>query len=403
MYKISNFYPNQYFKSKRFKQNLKDTKIIFKELKSDLKKNKISFFESYQKKYKLNFKNSTIKKYSKYKNIIIIGMGGSVLGTKSIYSFFKKKIKKKVFFFDNLDIRLHEKFKEIKNIQSSCIIVISKSGETLETISNFGAVFKKIPLKNKLIFITENKNNSLRKIADQFNSEIIEHKKNIGGRFSVLSESSMLPAQLMNLKVNNFRNLDQLIENKKFADSLINSVACIYTLNQIGMNNSVILNYDSSLNDLGSWYQQIVAESLGKKNKGINSFLSFGPMDHHSLLQNYLEGPKDKFFTFFTSSENNKSYKIPSAVFTDKMKFLNNMTLNHIINSQASATKNVFRSKNIPLRHILFNKKNEEELGSIFTFFVLETILLAKLMNVNPLNQPAVEAIKIETKKILLT
>ena len=401
MYKISNFYSNQYFKSKKFKKNLKDTKNIFEEFKLDLKKNKLSFFESYKKKYKSNFKNSTIQKYSKYKNIIIIGMGGSILGTKSIYSFFKKKIKKKLFFFDNLDVHLYEKFNEIKNIQNSCVIVVSKSGETLETISNFEIIFKKISIKNKLIFITENKSNSLRKIANKLDCKIIEHKKNLGGRFSVLSESSMLPAKLMNLKVNNFRNLDRLISNKKFVESLINSVASIYTLNQIGFNNSVILNYDSHLNDLGSWYQQLVAESLGKKGKGINPILSFGPMDHHSLLQNYLEGPKDKFFTFFTSSENNKKYKISSKTFTDKMKFLNNKTLSRIINSQALATKNIFKSKNIPLRHILFNKKNEEELGSIFTFFVLETILLARIMRINPLNQPSVEEVKVETKKIL--
>ena len=401
MYKISNFYSNQHFKSKKFKKNLKDTKNIFKEFKLDLKKNKFSFFESYQKKYKLNFKNSTIKKYSKYKNIIIIGMGGSILGTRSIYSFFKRKIKKKLFFFDNLDVHLHEKFNEIKNIKNSCIIVVSKSGETLETISNFGVIFKKISIKNKLIFITENKSNSLRKIANKLDCKIIEHKKNLGGRFSVLSESSMLPAKLMNLKVNNFRNLDRLISNKKFVESLINSVASIYTLNQIGFNNSVILNYDSHLNDLGSWYEQLVAESLGKKGKGINPIISFGPMDHHSLLQNYLEGPKDKFFTFFTSSENDKSYKISSKAFTGKMKFLNNKTLSHIINSQALAAKNIFKSKNIPLRHILFNKKNEDELGSIFTFFVLETIFLARLMRINPFNQPSVEEVKIETKKIL--
>jgi len=80
-------------------------------------------------------------------------------------------------------------------------------------------------------------------------------------------------------------------------------VASIYTLNSIKINNSVILNYDSSLNDLGYWYQQLVAESLGKRGKGINPILSFGPKDHHSLLQLYLDGPKDKFFTFFNSSK----------------------------------------------------------------------------------------------------
>jgi len=403
MYKISNFYPNQHFKSKKFGKNLNRTKKIFKELKLDLKESRIPIFESYKKKYILNFSKNTTKKYQKYKNIIIIGMGGSVLGTKSIYSFFKKKINKNIFFFDNLDTNLHYKFNKIKDIKKSCVIVISKSGETIETISNLGAILKKISHKNKLILVTEQKNNSLRNIAAKLNCEIIEHKKYIGGRFSVMSESSMFPAKLMNLKVNNFRNLDKLISNKKFVTSLINSVACIYTLNQNGINNSVLLNYESSLNDLGKWHQQLVAESLGKKGKGINPILSYGPMDHHSLLQNYLDGPKDKFFTFFTYSKNNRNYKISSKIISPKIKFLSNMTLDRIINAQALATKNVFKEKNIPLRHIFFNKKNEEELGAIFTFFVLETILLARLMDINPFDQPAVEEVKIETKKILIS
>ena len=401
MYKIGNFYPNQYFKSKKFNKNLNRTKKIFKDLKSDLKESRIPLFESYKKKYILNFNNKKIKKYLRYKNIIIIGMGGSILGTKSIYSFFKKKIKKNIFFFDNLDSNLHYKLNKIKDIKKSCVIVISKSGETIETISNLGAILKKIPLKNKLIFVTEKKSSPLKNIATRLNCEIIEHKKYIGGRFSVMSESSMLPAKLMSLKINNFRNLDKLISNKKFVASLINSAASIYTLNQNRINNSVLLNYESSLNDLGKWYQQLVAESLGKKGKGINPILSYGPMDHHSLLQNYLDGPKDKFFTFFTSSHNDKNYKISPKILSNKIKFLSNMTLDNVIKAQAIATKNVFIKKNIPLRHIFFYKKNVEELGAIFTFFVLETILLSRLMHINPFDQPAVEEVKIETRKIL--
>ncbi len=402
MYKISNFYPNQYLNSKKFDKNLNRAKEIFKGLKSELKESRIPLFESYRKKYILNFNNKTTKKYQKYKNIIIIGMGGSILGTKSIYSFFKKKINKNIFFIDNLDSNLHYKLNKIKNIKKSCVIVISKSGETIETISNFGAILKKISIKNKLIFVTEKKSSSLRNIAIRLNCEIIEHKKYIGGRFSVMSESSMLPAKLMNLKINNFRNLDKLILNKKFVTSLINSVASIYTLNQKGINNSVLLNYESSLNDLGKWYQQLVAESLAKKGKGINPILSYGPMDHHSLLQNYLDGPKDKFFTFFTSLQNDRNYKISPKILPNKIKFLSNMTLDHVINTQALATKNIFRKKNIPLRHFFFNKKNEEELGAVFTFFVLETILLSRLMNINPFDQPAVEEVKIETRKMLI-
>jgi len=172
-------------------------------------------------------------------------------------------------------------------------------------------------------------------------------------------------------------------------------------LNSKKINNSVILNYDSSLNDLGYWYQQLVAESLGKQGKGINPILSFGPKDHLSLLQLYLDGPKDKFFTFFNSSQKEDKFKVSQEIIPNNMRFLKNKNLRFIINAQCNAVKNIFKLKKIPFRQITFNKKNEEELGEIFTFFVLETILLSRLMNINPFDQPAVEQVKVETKKIL--
>jgi len=129
--------------------------------------------------------------------------------------------------------------------------------------------------------------------------------------------------------------------------------------------------------------------------------LSFGPKDHHSLFQLYLDGPKDKFFTFFNSTNQESSIKIKQDVITRDTKFLKNKNLNSIINAQCNAAKNIFKLKKIPFREINFQKKNEEELGETFIFFVLETILLARMMNINPFNQPAVEQIKAETKNIL--
>ena len=163
----------------------------------------------------------------------------------------------------------------------------------------------------------------------------------------------------------------------------------------------MILNYDSDLNDLGYWYQQLVAESLGKKGGGITPILSEVPKDHHSVLQLYLDGPKDKFFTFFSSSDKGKKHKVSGKIIPNSMKFLKNRRLGYIIKAQCNATKNIFKSKNIPFRHFFFNRCNEEALGMIFTFFVLETILLARLMNINPFDQPAVEQIKTETRRIL--
>ena len=401
MLKEDNFFKNYFTNSSKYNKNLKKTKKFFSSFLVDLKNNQIPLLESYEKNYEFNFSKMTIKKFFKYKNIVVLGMGGSILGAKSIYSFLKERIKKKVFFFDNLDLNLILKYKKIKNFKNSCFIVVSKSGNTLETITNLGMIYSKNLLKNKLIIITEITNNALMTIANKYHAEIIEHKEFIGGRYSVLSETGMFPAALMGLNLMKFKNLKRLIKNKNFVSSLIKNVAGIYTLNSKRINNSVIMNYDSNLNDLGYWYQQLIAESLGKQGKGINPILSFCPRDYHSLLQLYLDGPKDKFFTFLNSSEKENRFKVARDVIPNNMKFLKNKNLKFIINAQCDALKNVFKLKKIPFRQITFNKKDEDELGEIFTFFVLETILLSRLMNINPFDQPAVEQVKIETKKFL--
>ncbi len=392
-----------FFKSKTLNQNISRTKKIFSNLKLELNNQDLPILQSYNKNFELGFSKKLVKKYSKYKNIFIIGMGGSILGTKSIFSFFKKKIKKNVYFFDNLDDNLYFQFKKIKNIKNSCFIVVSKSGNTLETFVNFNFIFSKISLKNRLIFISEVKDSILVNLAKKYNAEIIEHKNFIGGRYSVLSEVGMFPAALMGLNIKKFKNLKNFIKSKNFSSSLVKNVATIYTLNTLGIRNSVILNYDTNLIDLACWYQQLVGESLGKKGKGITPILSQGPKDHHSLLQLYLEGPKDKFFTFFNFSRKEKNkHKILASLIQNNTGYLKGKNLDTIIRAQSHAVQNVFLKKKIPFRQFNFYEKNENELGKIFSFFVLETILLARLMSVNPFNQPAVEEVKVETKKILL-
>ena len=238
-------------------------------------------------------------------------------------------------------------------------------------------------------------------LAKKLNAEIIEHKDFIGGRYSVLSEVGMFPAALMGLDIKKFKGLQILIKDKNFVSSLIHNVASIYTFMNQGKNNSVILNYDSDLIELSNWYQQLTSESLGKNGKGITTMMTSAPNGNHSVLQLYLDGPKDKFFTFFNSSNKFTKNKISNKIITENMKFLKNKNLRSIITSQCNATKNIFKLKNIPFRYFSFNKNNEFELGKIFTFFVLETILLARLMNVNAFDQPAVEQVKIETKNIM--
>ena len=369
-----------------------NVKNIFNEIKKNyfLGKEKLLLSLSDQYKYSFDLKKiSKLKKFSIYR---IIGMGGSVLGAEAIYNFLKFKIKKKFIFLNNLKSGVNKKFK--KDILN---LIISKSGNTLETITNLNTQ----KINSNCIFITENKNNHLRKIAEKMKCEIIEHKNYIGGRYSVLSEVGMLPAELMGLNEKKFKQFNYLINNKKFINNLINNVEGILQCVKKGKINSIILNYDEDSQSLFYWYQQLVAESLGKKSKGILPIVSQMPKDNHSVMQFYLDGPKNYFFTFFDVF-NQKSEKIDKSNLLKSHSYLKNKSINEIILAQRLATEKIFKTKKIPFRSFFVQKKNEQTLGELFCFFILETILLGRALKVNPFDQPSVELIKKETKKILI-
>ena len=375
------------FKNKIIQKNVKK---FYKDI--IIKKNdKENLINSFTKSYNYSFNKKQIKKYKKFKIYQIYGMGGSSLGAKAIYDFIKPKIKKNFYFFNNLD----KKNSLIKQKKRSLDIIISKSGNTLETIVNEN-IFSN---KNK-IYITENRENYLRNLATKLKSEIIEHKNFIGGRYSVLSEVGMLPAELMGLNSNKFKMFDELIKNKIFVRNLLNNVNAIYNLVKKKKTNSIILNYDESSLSIFKWYQQLVAESLGKNSKGILPIISEMPKDNHSLMQLYLDGNKNAFFTFFDVNDLS-SPKINKKEIMQSFNYLKKHSLQSIKLAQKQATKKVFKSKKIPFRSFEILKKNEETIGELFTFFMLETILLGRMMKLDPFDQPAVELIKKETKKIL--
>jgi len=349
--------------------------------------------KSLSKSYKDSYNKNTLSKLKKYSNIVLIGMGGSILGAKSIYSFLNNKIKKNFIFIDSFD---HSRLKSVIN-KKRLNLIISKSGNTLETISNSNVLIDK---KIENFFVTENKNNYLRLLAKKLKSDIIDHNNYIGGRYSVLSEVGMLPAELMGFKVNKFRKFNELVKNKFFIDSLISNVSDILSLSNNKKSNSVILNYDEKSSDLFYWYQQLVAESLGKKSKGILPIISKMPQDNHSLMQFYLDGKKDYFYTFFFTKEN-LSKQIKNQKLLISHNYLKNKNLNDILYAQFISTQNVFKKKKIPFRSFVIEKRNEQTLGELFTFFILETILLGKALNINPYDQPSVELIKVDTKKKL--
>ena len=371
-------------------------KINSLDIKKNLKlilKEKNQVIESLKTSYQNSYESKKILKYKKGSNFRVIGMGGSSLGANAIYDFLKKKIKKNFLFFDNLQNKT-----KVKNKKKYTNLIISKSGNTIETIVNANILIKK---KDQNIFITEKKNSFLHILANKLKAEIIHHNNYIGGRYSVLSEVGMVPSELMGLNSSKFKQLNNLIKNKKFMNNLVSNVESILYFSKKKKFNSVIINYDEESDSLFRWYQQLVAESLGKKKLGILPIISNMPKDNHSVMQLYLDGFQNNFFTFFYVQEKN-SHKVNNQFILPTHNYLKNKNLSKITLAQKQATENVFRKKRIPFRSFEIKNRDEKTLGELFCFFILETILLGKSLNLNPYDQPAVELIKTETKNLLI-
>ena len=370
----------------------KKYKIVNKLFKLLLKQ-KNEVIKSLGEGYNSSYKKKNLNKYKKFQDFRIIGMGGSTLGSQAIYDFLRDKTKKNFSFVDNL-----QNIKRTKTKKNILNLIISKSGNTIETIVNTNILIKK---KEKNIFITENKNNYLNKLAQKLKSEIIHHNNFIGGRFSVLSEVGMVPTELMGFSQSKFKQYNNLIKNKLFINSLISNVNSTLFFIKKKKFNSIILNYDEKAKNLFYWYQQLIAESLGKNKIGLLPIVSNMPKDNHSVMQLYLDGFQNNFFTFFYVKENN-SPKIHNKDILKMQNYLKNKDVNKIIFAQKKATEKVFIKKNIPFRSFEIDKRDEKTLGELFCFFILETILIARALKLNPFDQPAVELIKTETTKFLI-
>lgn len=346
-------------------------------------------------KYNYNFKN--LKKFKKFNTILVIGMGGSILGSKAIYSFLKHRIKKKFIFVDNIDHQFLKEIKKKNSLYKTLFLIISKSGNTIETIVN-SSFFTPFLNKSNTIILSENKNNILSNLARSKKFEFIKHDSSVGGRYSVFTEVGMVPAYFMGLNSQKFKkNLEKFLYSKKTISSSLKNFSRIKIKKSKIL---VMLNYCPELNDFLFWAQQLLAESLGKNGKGLMPVVSTAPKDHHSLLQLYLDGPKDKIF-YVVSSKSIKNLQIKKNFFSNKYDYLKNKKLEKIILSQRDAFVSILKKKKIPYREIHINKFSEEVLGELFSFFIIETFLVAKLINVNPFNQPAVESVKIKTRKNL--
>jgi len=392
-----NFFINNYYKKTSLSNHF--DKILNEIIQnSDFK---TDTYHVLSNKFNFNFKINNLKKFKKFKNIVIVGMGGSILGTNAIHDFLKYKIKKKVTFFDNLDKEKINKFKKENNTKNCLFIIISKSGNTIETISNFVELqILKFNAKN-IIIITERKKNILSAISKKYNLPLIEHKDYLGGRFSVLSEVGIIPSYLMGVNVKKLRsNLKRYFKKEEKLFLKKSCIALAQIINKKKFKSLIFINYSPKLEKFLFWCQQLIAESLGKKSRGLLPVISNAPRDHHSLLQLYLHGPKDKIFCIFYEKES-KGNKLKLKKISNRLDFLHDKNFEKVKKAQKNALKEAFIRNKIPFREFRVNSTDEQTLGELFSYFILETSIAGKLSNLNPFDQPAVEQVKVFTKKLL--
>ncbi len=324
---------------------------------------------------------------AEFKKFIIIGTGGSSLGGKTFCSLAKNC---PISFLESIDPDTVHEFLEEQDLTNTHFIFISKSGETTEVLANLDIIFSKlkkanIDLTKSCSVVTENKDNFLNRIAKDYNIKTLTHPSNIGGRFSYLSIVGLLPAYLAGLNIKNMRKAaTKLIDN--FVEKyLSDSVALNEMINNHSIKSHVIMPYVDKLQNFTEWYRQLWSESVGKNGFGIVPINSMGTRDQHSQLQLYIEGPQDKFFTFISARKFKHDFKLGI------LKNQERKTLSQILQIELDSTISVLKAQNSVIRKIEIDALNEESITQLMTYFVLETILISRINNINPFDQPAVE------------
>ncbi len=390
------------------KEFLKNKKEVLKIL--DFKKNKKILKEFYF----LNQNTKLLKKkildinesFRGFKKIVLLGTGGSSLGSKAILD---ANSSNKIIFIENIDPNYV--LKKVKSIKEKNIlfIIISKSGETSEIISLYQIITSYfsylIDFKKNILIMTEEKSSTLYKICKEKKIKFLEHNPKIGGRFSCFSETALVPAALAGLNSLYIKNLsDRTIKACLYSNEffLAENITALYTfIKKKKFTAHTVLVYQESLNSLLMWYRQLWGESLGKNGNGAHIIPAVGSIDQHSQLQMWLDGPDDLFYTIILPKKRKIDYKLKNS--KDLIpSYLNKKKLGDILNTMGIATYKTLVKAGKPVRLIYLDNDGLYPAVKLMSFFMLEVAFLGKRLGINPFNQPAVEKVKLLTKKLLI-
>lgn len=350
------------------------------------------------------------------KQVAIIGIGGSTLGTYAIYNFLKdsKDLKKELHFLESTDpVALKASLKKL-NLEDTLFIVISKSGSTIETISIFKYILSITKVdKSNLLIITED-DSKLNTYAKANEIESFPIPKNVGGRFSVLSNVGLVPLYLAGIDIDMILlgakdKHDSFFQEGEAYEILMQKARTYYEYKDV-YNINALFSYSQLLEGFNKWYVQLWGESLGKidinnSNQGLTPIGLLGPVDQHSFLQLIVEGKRDKTVTFIKIKDFKDEIQIPDITLEglEELDYINTLNFKYLINEQADATIASLKElkRDIPIDILELEDISEWEISNLMYNYELLTSLLGQYLRINTYDQPGVETGKIILKKKL--
>lgn len=337
----------------------------------------------------------------RFEDVVIIGTGGSSLGAKMLNALSRSDAPT-LHFLENADDNSVNRLLNKLKLDDTLFLVISKSGGTLETMSIFAMVAAKLGadrLKKQCIAISDAKESALRNLAKKYDFPVLEHPKEIGGRFSVFTIVGLLPAAIAGVDVKVLLNAaESYLEKPSITEEML---AWHQQQWKDGKTISVVMPYADQLDYYTYWWRQLWAESLGKAGNYSTPFAAVGSVDQHSQLQQWLDGPKDKSFVVITADHETETTINSAYVAMDAHPYIANKSLAHISRALAEGTIKSLQDAKLPLTHIQLSALDEVTFGELIAHHMLEVVAMASVLGVNAYDQPAVESGKMISKEIL--
>lgn len=364
----------------------------------------IGFFRLPQNKDLLASCEKTYEKFKHKKYFLHIGIGGSALGPEMLLKAIGNKSGVEFVFFNNIDPDEMQRCLDRVNLKESLIYVVSKSGTTAETVAAMSIVLSQlekcgvspVDYKDYLVFCTDPEKGELRKLSKEWGVDALEIPSNVGGRYSVLTPVGLLPALFAGMDAKALllgaEDIQKHLSDPKVGADFFALAGFLKSLHDQGFTQTVMMPYSSLLKEFSAWFVQLWAESLGKEGKGLTPIPAYGATDQHSQMQLFMEGPNDKILMLIEVEKFQCDFALKNAVPSENFKALSPFSLGQLMKAELEGTLTALSENDRHVVHLKMPTLNEEHLGQLILFSECLTVLVGKMLEIDPFNQPGVEA-----------